>query len=131
MYVYIQADVEEKAYNRPHIERSLKRPEFVVFVVGHYNSSGRFIPESDHSTREEAAERVHWLNGGTASPEPEVEAEEPPRLALDETFWDEAVYGSTQLPPIPPCNPKHEAFNVSLKNIIRAFWEAVKDYPEN
>ena len=114
MYVYIQAVSEVRLY-----------------TVGFYSPNGVFNAESDHSTREEAAERVHWLNGGTASPEPEVEAEEPPRLALDETFWDEAVYGSTQLPPIPPFNPKHEAFNVSLKNIIRAFWEAVKDYPEN
>ena len=32
------------------------------FVVGYYDLSGDFIPESDWNTRKEAAERVHYLN---------------------------------------------------------------------
>lgn len=36
----------------------------IQFVVGFYNPSGKWYTESDHTTRESAAERVHWLNGG-------------------------------------------------------------------
>lgn len=35
-----------------------------LFTVGFYEPNGRWHPESDHSTREEAAKRVHYLNGG-------------------------------------------------------------------
>ena len=35
----------------------------IQFVVGHYAPNGRFITESDHVTRDSAANRVHWLNG--------------------------------------------------------------------
>jgi hypothetical protein len=28
-------------------------------------TNGKWNPESDHETREEAAKRVHYLNGGT------------------------------------------------------------------
>ena len=35
-----------------------------LYTVGHYNPAGRFIPESDHDNAEEAAARVHYLNGG-------------------------------------------------------------------
>ena len=34
------------------------------FTVGFYAPDGEWMPESDHSTRTEAAERVHYLNGG-------------------------------------------------------------------
>lgn len=40
------------------------------FVVGHYDPQGRWHAESDQNTREEAAERVHWLNGGNP-PQPQ------------------------------------------------------------
>jgi hypothetical protein len=36
----------------------------IQFVVGHYEPNGRWITESDHETRESAAERVRYLNGG-------------------------------------------------------------------
>ena len=45
MYVYIQS---EKA----------------VWTVGFYDPSRKFISESDWPHPEEAAERVHYLNGG-------------------------------------------------------------------
>jgi hypothetical protein len=32
--------------------------------VGFYNPKGEWIPESDHESKEEAAKRAHWLNGG-------------------------------------------------------------------
>jgi hypothetical protein len=34
------------------------------FVVGYYDPSGKWHTESDQPTREAAAERVHYLNGG-------------------------------------------------------------------
>lgn len=34
------------------------------FSVGFYDPSGDFISESDWGTREEASQRVHFLNGG-------------------------------------------------------------------
>jgi hypothetical protein len=35
-----------------------------LFTVGFYDPSGKWHPESDHALREEAAARVHYLNGG-------------------------------------------------------------------
>jgi hypothetical protein len=35
-----------------------------VYTVGYYDPNGHFQPESDHGTKEEAARRVHYLNGG-------------------------------------------------------------------
>lgn len=40
------------------------KPEPNLWTVGHYAPDGKFIPESDHDTKEKAAERVHYLNGG-------------------------------------------------------------------
>lgn len=52
MYVYLQAE--------PHL-----------FTVGFYSPGGDWMPESDHPTAEEAAARVHYLNGGNVrEPEP-------------------------------------------------------------
>ena len=38
-----------------------------VFTVGFYTPEGGFVPESDHETVEQAAERVAHLNGGGGS----------------------------------------------------------------
>ena len=35
-----------------------------LYTVGFYDPSGRWQPESDHRSKEEAAARVHYLNGG-------------------------------------------------------------------
>jgi len=35
-----------------------------LYTVGFYSHNGTWEPESDHATREEAAKRVHYLNGG-------------------------------------------------------------------
>jgi len=36
-----------------------------MFVVGHYDpATNKFIAEGDYTTRDEAAGRVHYLNGG-------------------------------------------------------------------
>ena len=37
------------------------------WTVGFYDPSGDWVPESDWSTQEEAAKRVHYLNGGRES----------------------------------------------------------------
>ena len=42
-----------------------KRTEEQLWTVGYYDPSGKFQPESDHDTSEEAAKKVHWLNGGS------------------------------------------------------------------
>lgn len=46
------------------------RSEPRLWTVGFYDPSGRFIPESDHDSREEAAKRTAWLNGSPVCPEP-------------------------------------------------------------
>jgi hypothetical protein len=35
-----------------------------LWTVGHYSPDGRWHPDSDFGNRDEARERVHWLNGG-------------------------------------------------------------------
>lgn len=35
-----------------------------LWTVGFYDPKGKFVPESDHDNTKEAAERVHYLNGG-------------------------------------------------------------------
>ncbi len=45
MYVYIQSEPG-------------------LFTTGFYSPDGKWHPESDHETREAAAERVNYLNGG-------------------------------------------------------------------
>ena len=37
-----------------------------LWTVGFYTPSGDWTPESDHGSKSEAAERVHWLNGARA-----------------------------------------------------------------
>jgi hypothetical protein len=36
-----------------------------LWTVGFYRPDGKFEPESDHGSSEEAAKRVAWLNGST------------------------------------------------------------------
>lgn len=36
-----------------------------LWTVGFYSPDGKWHPDSDHSNREEAAERVAWLNGSS------------------------------------------------------------------
>lgn len=45
MYVYIQSEPN-------------------LWTVGFYSPDDKWNPESDHKTKESAAERVHYLNGG-------------------------------------------------------------------
>ena len=43
-----------------------ERGDYPLWTVGHYDPAGKWQPESDHGTAEEAAARVRELNGGTA-----------------------------------------------------------------
>ncbi len=40
------------------------RTESNLYTVGFFDPDGNFQTDSDYSNREEAAERVHFLNGG-------------------------------------------------------------------
>ena len=40
------------------------RSEPQLWTVGHYGDDGKFEPESDHGSPDEAAMRVNALNGG-------------------------------------------------------------------
>ena len=40
------------------------RTEPQLWTVGFYTPSGEWKTDSDHDVREEAAKRVHYLNGG-------------------------------------------------------------------
>lgn len=50
MYVYIQT-------------------EKTLWTVGFYAPDGKWHSESDHGNKNDAAERVHWLNGGKSDEE--------------------------------------------------------------
>lgn len=41
-----------------------KQTEPGLYTVGYYDPTGKWISESDWDSKEEAANRVHWLNGG-------------------------------------------------------------------
>jgi hypothetical protein len=40
------------------------RSEKNLWTVGFYDPQGKWHSESDYGSRERAADRVHWLNGG-------------------------------------------------------------------
>ncbi len=40
-----------------------------LWTVGFYKPDGKFEPEGDYDSRAEAAQRVHYLNGGQGSAE--------------------------------------------------------------
>ena len=42
------------------------RSEPGLYTVGHYDPNGKFISESDHKDKSQAAQRVAWLNGSTS-----------------------------------------------------------------
>lgn len=44
-----------------------KQTEPGLWTVGYYDPPGKWIPESDHDSREDAAKRVNYLNGGKSN----------------------------------------------------------------
>ena len=63
MYAYIQSE-KPGWYPSPKQENSVWLTGS-LWTVGFYDPQGSWHPESDHKSAEEAAERVHYLNGGT------------------------------------------------------------------
>ena len=51
-------------YVYKRITQPLGTPDY--FSVGFFDPRARWWWESDHSTRDEAAARIHYLNGGSA-----------------------------------------------------------------
>lgn len=45
-----------------------KRTEPGLWTVGYYDPKGKWEPESDHGSTEEAAKRTAWLNGDRDAP---------------------------------------------------------------
>jgi hypothetical protein len=43
-----------------------RRTEQNLWTVGYFSPQKEWVTDSDHSSREQAAQRVHWLNGGGA-----------------------------------------------------------------
>ena len=41
------------------------KSESQLWTVGFYDPQGKWVPESDYGSTEEAAKRVHYLNGGS------------------------------------------------------------------
>lgn len=53
-----------------------QRTEPNLYTVGFFTPEGKWIADSDYGSREDAAKRVHFLNGGNEYPsddEPEYE----------------------------------------------------------
>lgn len=49
------------------------KSEAAMWTVGFYDPAGKWQPESDHSSAEAAAARVHYLNGGASRQASDVE----------------------------------------------------------
>ena len=45
------------------------RSEPKLWTVGFYTPAGEWMPESDHGKMDDAAARVHYLNGAIKGPE--------------------------------------------------------------
>ena len=54
MYVYIESEKWFEDGVRHHL-----------YTTGFYKPNGRFEPDTDHDNKEDAAARVHYLNGGS------------------------------------------------------------------
>ena len=60
-YVYIRPFFVERPNERNGFRE--RRIYDDCYTVGFYKPDGEWEPESDHATREEAAQRVAYLNG--------------------------------------------------------------------
>lgn len=65
-----------------------RKSEPELWTVGHYDPQGTFRPDTDHSSKEGAARRVHYLNGGGATVE---EIDERIRRALEAERYTERI----------------------------------------
>ena len=65
------------------------------FAVGFYDSVGKFQTESDHPTREKAAEQIHYLNGGNVIVSVNHEGSLPTKFSARQLFTVAAWNGDT------------------------------------
>lgn len=70
--------------------KQTERGEYPLWTVGINDDDGRFDPESDHNSKEEAAKRVRYLNGGEM---PAELKEAPGQLTKRERFAMAALQG--------------------------------------
>ena len=74
-----------------------QRTEPGLFTVGFFGPDGRWRTDTDHETKEAAAARVHYLNGGGTA-DPDLLAACKAALALESSIDTEAWYASSQCP---------------------------------
>ena len=53
-----------------------------LWTVGFTDGGGKWQPDSDHGSREEAATRVHYLNGGGSARQDDTNAKEAPECGV-------------------------------------------------
>lgn len=85
-----------------------RRTEPCLLTVGFYDPEGKWIPDSDYESNEEAAQRVRFLNGG------EVDAETPTlrdQFAMAAVSGVLATYANTLNPE--PTNVANYAYQVA------------------
>jgi len=56
--------VSTRVYKQTESTWVYKQTEEELWTVGYYDPSDRWQPVSDHASPEEAAKKVHYLNGG-------------------------------------------------------------------
>jgi hypothetical protein len=59
--------------------RTESGPAHSLYTVGFYDPDGKWHPESDHGDSEDAAQRVHYLNGGSPESSSARPAQGPPK----------------------------------------------------
>lgn len=78
------------------------RTEPSLWTAGFYTPDGKWEPESDHGSSEEAAERVAWLNGSRGQAPPaedaaakfeDAELDELDELAAEQAASERTVRG--------------------------------------
>jgi len=93
----------ETKYVHLHSEGRHLGDDHDLWTTGFYDPEGKWHPESDHSTEEEATERARYLNGGNDSSEVErlqAEVKELKELLMDYASSDAnmmAPNGSTRI----------------------------------
>ena len=82
-FVYKQSEREGEAIRDFFTGKIVSRMVGNLWAVGHYDPNGKFIPESDHESAEEAAKQCHYLNGGVEAEATAVTVERTPEAKLD------------------------------------------------
>lgn len=57
-------NLPEETYREDEVVYVYRQSDLFEWTVGYYTPSGEWMPESTWDSKEKAAERVRWLNGG-------------------------------------------------------------------